>query len=100
MKFLFSLAAALLSLGLTQPTLSAPLESVVIIQCSVAGTAYQATARPRRPQCGHRKQLRPRAGRIFKGRLYVQEYPRRPIRVYRNLYVDRTTVTAAPVNPQ
>lgn len=44
MKFLFSLVAALLSLGVTQPTLSAPLESVLIIQCTVAGTAFEATA--------------------------------------------------------
>ncbi|MGH8490883.1 MAG: hypothetical protein ACREXS_18970 [Gammaproteobacteria bacterium] len=48
MKFLFSLTAALLSLGLAQPALSATLERtlerVLILQCSVAGTAFVATA--------------------------------------------------------
>lgn len=45
MKFLFSLAAALLSLGHTQPTLSAPPpDSVVILQCSAAGNSIFATA--------------------------------------------------------
>ena len=50
MKVLFALAAALLSLGLTQPTLSATLDSsVVIVQCSVTsnsvtGSSFDATA--------------------------------------------------------
>ncbi|MGH8474007.1 MAG: hypothetical protein ACREVJ_16515 [Gammaproteobacteria bacterium] len=50
MKVLFSLAAALLSLGLTQPTLSAtPDSGVVIVQCSVTGNSvtgnsFDATA--------------------------------------------------------
>ncbi|MBA3494186.1 MAG: hypothetical protein H0T87_08770 [Gammaproteobacteria bacterium] len=50
MKFSFALAAALLSLGLTQPTLSATLDSsVVIVQCSVTGNSvtgnsFDATA--------------------------------------------------------
>ena len=44
MKFLFALAAALLSLGLTQPTLSGPLDTVLILQCTVAGTAFEPTA--------------------------------------------------------
>jgi hypothetical protein len=44
MKFLFSLTATLWSLGLTQPVLSATLDRVLILQCTVAGTAFVATA--------------------------------------------------------
>ncbi|MGH8532394.1 MAG: hypothetical protein ACREV1_06580 [Gammaproteobacteria bacterium] len=41
-RFIFSLTVTLWSLGLTQPALSAT--SVLILQCSVAGTAFEPTA--------------------------------------------------------